>query len=153
MRFSRCKLRRKSSSPRKAFRAHSTVPSGFTLMEVVVGLTLMATVLVGSLLSFSAHRRQLRRADAKIAAVAVADDLLSRFMGSREGIPLLANGSIDSHPTWYWQTQPVGTTAPAGVPLQVIRLQVIEITASGEHRVHTSVDVVRRSNIDTAGGV
>ncbi len=115
---------------------------GFTLLEVVVGLALMASVLVGSLLSFSAHRKQLRSADAKIAAVAIADDLLDRLSGSREGIPSSQRGQIAGHPGWFWQTRIVGVTAPAGIPLKVVRLEVIEITQGRSQRVLSTVDVV-----------
>ncbi len=115
---------------------------GFTLLEVVVGLTLMATVLVGSLLSFSAHQKQLRDADARIAAVAVADDLLHHFCSSREGIPSAGRGRISGRPDWFWQTRIVGVTAPSDIPLQVIRLELIEVTVDGSRRVLSTVEVV-----------
>ncbi|MDA7874776.1 type II secretion system GspH family protein [Rhodopirellula sp.] len=78
--------------------SHSKQNSGFTLIEVVVGLTLMATVVVASLLAFSAHQKQIRQARSKIAAVQVADDLLNRMSANRTGIPSSATGTIIDHP-------------------------------------------------------
>ncbi len=118
---------------------------GFTLVEVVVGLALMASVLVGSLISFSAHQRQLRSAESRLAAVSVADELLSLLSGRREGVPRAGRGAIASRPGWYWQTRVVGVAAPAGIPLQVIRLEVIAESANQTRRVLSHVDIVEPS--------
>lgn len=103
---------------------------GFTLVEVVAGLLLMASVLVSSLLAFSAHRQQSRTADAKLAAVRVAEDLLLDFTARQDGIPVGKRGRIAGTAGWFWRTTVVGTTAPVGVPLKVIRLQVIEVSGN-----------------------
>ena len=116
--------------------------AAFTLLEVVVGLTLMASVLVGSLLAFSAHQKQQRHADAKLAAVALADELMNQFTSSRDGIPLFERVSIPGKPTWFWRTSVVGTTAPARVPMKVIRLEIAERTDEGSLRPLATVDVV-----------
>ena len=116
--------------------------SAFTLLEVVVGLTLMASVLVGSLLAFSAHQKQRRHAEAKLAAVSLADQMLHQFTASRDGIPALGRGPIPGKPTWFWRTSVVGTRAPAEVLLKVIRLEIIELTDEGSQRPLVTVDVV-----------
>ncbi len=102
----------------------------------------MAGVLVSSLLAFSAHRRTQRFAEAKLAAVSVADELLTHLSGMRGGIPASSRGPIAGRPDWWWQTELVGLTAPAGIPLQVIRFQVIEIALTGSSRSLVSVDIV-----------
>jgi prepilin-type N-terminal cleavage/methylation domain-containing protein len=135
MRFSPCSRFVPPRANRKAF----------TLVEVVVGLALMASVLVGALISFSAHRRQLRAADSKLEAVSVADDLLGRMSGSRDGVPRSGRGPISGRPGWFWQTRIVGIAAPAGIPLQVIRLEVIQVGADRTARVLTQVDIVESS--------
>ena len=104
---------------------------GFTLVEVVVGLSLMASVLVGSLLAFSAHRRQLRMADARIAAAATADQLLEQFTTRPEGLPRFGRGPIAGHPTWIWQSVVVGATSPMQVPMNVIRFSIFEVASDG----------------------
>lgn len=116
--------------------------AGFTLLEVVIGMTLMASVLVGSLLSFAAHRKQRRFADAKLNAVAYADELLNLMSSSPEGIPPVSRGSVLGKPNWFWQTNVAGLVAPAQTPLRVIRFEIIETTAQGAQRALVSIDLV-----------
>ena len=103
----------------------------FTLLEVIVGLTLMATVLVGSLLSFSAHQKQRRFADAKIVAVTIADDLLNLLSASPEGIPANGRGLIAGKSDWFWRTSVVGAMAPANVPMRRISSGVKRTSPEG----------------------
>ena len=115
---------------------------GFSLVEVVIGLVLMATLLVSTLLAYGAHQHQRALANAGIEAVAIADELLHRMSNSRDGIPSVGRGVIPGKPSWFWETTIVGTTLPAGVPLQVIRFQVGRVTSEGAVQSLTSVDVV-----------
>jgi prepilin-type N-terminal cleavage/methylation domain-containing protein len=115
---------------------------GFTLVEVVAGLTLAAGLLVGSLLAFSAHRKQRRTADAKLAAVAIAEELLTAWSSSSTGIPNFGGGEISGRPDWLWRTRLVDTTTLIQVPLHVIRLEVIEVSGEGSLRPLATVDVV-----------
>ena len=117
--------------------------AGFTLLEVIVGLTLMATVLVGSLLSFSAHQKQRRFADAKIAAVAVADDLLNLLSSSPQGIPANGRGLIPGKPNWYWRTTAVGAIAPANLPMRLVRFEIIEQSGQDPPRALVTVELVQ----------
>ena len=105
---------------------HVPTRNALTLVEVVVGLVLMATVLVGSLLASSAHRRQFRNASNKLVAVGIADDLLHQFDSRREGAPRSAVGAIAGRRDWVWRTSVVGTTAPAGIAMPVIRLEILD---------------------------
>jgi len=115
----------------------------FTLLEVIVALVLMASVLVGSLLSFSAHQRQLAAADKRVAAIAVADDLLSQLTGDSRRLPYPLREVIPGYPNWFWQTSVVGTTSPLGIPMRVIRLSVIEFRPQdGVLQTLASVDLV-----------
>lgn len=115
---------------------------GLTLVEVVVGLTLMATLLVSALVAYSGHRRQLRRSEQKRVAVSVADRLLVEMSGTLDGIPLSSQGYIAGHPTWFWRTSPIGIVAPMQTPMTVVRLQIVELAGAGAATVLASVDVV-----------
>ena len=117
-------------------------PRGFTLLEVVVGLILMATVLVGALLSFSSHQRQLAFADKRIAAVSYADEILARLTAGQRQLPRSMRGTVAEQPNWYWETSVVGTTAPMNVPVYVVRFRVVEVRPDGSTQMLTSVDVV-----------
>jgi type II secretory pathway pseudopilin PulG len=115
--------------------------AAFTLIEVIAGLTLMATVLVGSLLSFAAHQKQRRFADAKIAAVTIADDLLHVMSNSPDGIPATGRGRIPGQRNWFWQTSVVGAMAPAQTPIRVIRFEIMEQSSPGQIRALVTVDL------------
>ena len=115
--------------------------SAFTLVEVVAGLVLMATVLVSSLLAFSSHRRQARTAEMKLAAVAFADDLLNEFSSLDDGIPDSGRGLVAGR-NWIWRTRVVGIARPADVRLKVIRLEISEVAPGGSVRRLAAVEVL-----------
>ena len=123
--------------------SHSKQNSGFTLIEVVVGLTLMATVVAASLLAFSAHQKQIRQARSKIAAVQVADDLLNRMSANRTGIPSSATGTIIDHPSWTWRTSVTAETIRAEIPLRIIQLEIFERQADSNLNLLASTSVVK----------
>lgn len=123
--------------------ANGSREAGFTLIEVVVGLVIMASVLVTSLMAHRSHQRQLAGAKAKLTAVVLADDLLQQWSVVRSGIPLAGSGPILGKPNWFWQTQLVGIAAPAGAEVKVIRLEIAERTPTGTIRRHCKVEVVK----------
>ncbi|MCH1439061.1 MAG: type II secretion system GspH family protein [Rubripirellula sp.] len=116
---------------------------GFTLVEVVVGLTLLATVIVSSLLAFSKHQKQIRLARSKITAVEVADDLLNRMSASRTGIPSAATGPVPGHPTWSWRTSVTEKMLRNPIPMQIIKLQIIERETNSKLNLLASTSVVK----------
>lgn len=125
----------------KSFRSRQR--DGFTLVEVVVGLTLLATVIVSSLLAYSKHQKQVRLARSKIAAVQIADDLLNRMSASRTGIPPAASGTIPEHPTWSWRTSVTAETLRDPIPMQIIELQIIERENAATLNLLASTSVVK----------
>ncbi|TWU58433.1 hypothetical protein Poly51_12110 [Rubripirellula tenax] len=117
--------------------------SAFTLMEVVVGLAIMAGVMVSSLLAFGAHQRARRTAESKLTAVRVADELLSQLSAGRGGVPASDRGLIAGQPGWWWQTEWIGTAAPAGIPVGVIAFRILEVSPDGSPRTLARVDIVK----------
>ena len=114
--------------------------AGFTLIEVVVGLVLMATLLVGLVLATTVHKRSLKRASDKLAAVAEADALLVDLTRQRaEWWP--AAGPVADRPAWQWSTRAVVAARPLGVPVQTVRLTIVD-TASQPPVELVAVDVV-----------
>lgn len=103
---------------------------GFTLLEVVVGLVLMATLLVAIVQATAVHKQNLRRASDKLAAVEVADALLTDLTRTDETW-WPASGPVANHPTWQWISEPAAAAAPLGVPVQVVRLRIVDATAAG----------------------
>ncbi len=125
----------------------------FTLVEVVVGLTLLASLVVGVLLSFRVHHRQLRNARQRMAAATMADELLSVWHGRPEGVPPQAQGGIASAPGWVWQTQPIARRLVAGLPVDVIRLDVFAPRSAADTApLSCSVEVIRPASSLAGGG-
>jgi hypothetical protein len=93
-----------------------------TLMEVVAGLALLAT-LTGSLLEVKARVvRQNRLAEQKRAAVAAADQLLAGWWADLKNFPRSAAGTTAAG--FAWRTQIVPNPAAQSVGGQVVRLEV-----------------------------
>ena len=146
MRFLHSKSSDAESSDHKSLHhksLHSHHTRAFTLIEVVVGLTLMATVVVASLLAFSAHQKQIRQARSKIAALQISDDLLNRMSASRSGIPPFATGTIPEHPNWTWRTRVTEETTLAQLPVLIIQLQIIQRQADSQLNLLASTRVVK----------
>ncbi|WP_197454883.1 hypothetical protein [Stieleria varia] len=134
----------------RAAEAWTPTRGGFSLIEIVVGLVLMGSVLVGSLLALSRHRRQMALAEDRIVAAMAADELLLQLTSQRDGIPLDGRGVIGGQPGWIWETRVVGLAQPLGVPVRVVRLTIFS-TEGISLRNLVSVDVVK-SVQDGVGG-
>ncbi len=118
---------------------------GFTLLEVVVGLMLMAALVVSALTALSRYQSVLKDAGRKRQAIAVADDLLQRWSDSPAGLPGSAAGTVPTDPTLGWRTRVVAQRSVCGMPAEVIRLDVWEQRLDEpEPRVLASVEYLRR---------
>ena len=116
----------------------------FTLVEVVAGLTLLTVLLTGVLSAFAMHRRQLYRAQDRIAATRLADQLLTDWTSHPEGIPRQGAG-LATNGDWSWTLRPIGFASIAGASVEVVRCEVFKMTSGGA-KPACSVDVVRRTS-------
>ncbi|MEO1616965.1 MAG: prepilin-type N-terminal cleavage/methylation domain-containing protein [Planctomycetota bacterium] len=114
---------------------------GLTLVEVIAALVLLGTLVVSTLLAFSRHRRQLRAADDRLQAVAIADEILPKLMAESNGLTVGQRGTIAGRPDWFWQTSLVGTTVVATLPMHVIRFEIRSKT--NPERLLTRIEMVR----------
>ena len=113
-----------------ASRAH--VPSrrrsrpGWTLVEVVAGLVLAATLLVAMITAFRIHRRQMVRAVRDRAALLQAESLLASWHGSE--IPRQASGwLVSGSQRWFWRTRPIQRYAIGeGLFVESIRFEMFD---------------------------
>lgn len=108
---------------------------GFTLLEVVLALVLLATLLVSSLLALGRHRQALRFASDRQQAITVADALLSSWYQSPQGIPLLASAPIANRAGWWWKTEVVAQRPVFGRLHTVVRLQIVVRSASSQREI------------------
>jgi prepilin-type N-terminal cleavage/methylation domain-containing protein len=104
---------------------------GMTLIEVVAGLALLATVLT---LVFAARghvARQQVRADRRLAAVAAADGLLADWWQRPAEFPRAGSGPVPGHPNLAWHTEVVRNAAVEALGTEVVRLAVSGASPGG----------------------
>jgi hypothetical protein len=114
------------------------------LIEVVAGLVLLASLLVGVLQAYGAHHRQLTLSRDRLAATQLADDMLATWHANPRGLPRRAFGRISRCPEWEWRTWIVDRRPVAGVAVEVIRFEIVaRAAARDELRLLSSVDVIQ----------
>lgn len=130
-----------------------------TLIEVVVGLTLLGGLLAATLVASSHHLRQLRHAESKQQAV----DVLDRFMaawarsgyreaeavriGQSQGISVRVDGenaTTATRPRDSEEAVLVFIGEPESCPLPGANARRVEAFVSTAEKAVTSVDVVTR---------
>jgi prepilin-type N-terminal cleavage/methylation domain-containing protein len=97
---------------------------GFTLIEVLAGLILMATIMSTAMVAFNRHRKQAMASQRLLVGAQMADATLEQLSQLNEGIPESSTGMVAGQPTWRWQTQLIGLAKPAGVDAAVIRFSI-----------------------------
>ena len=102
----------------------TTHRSALTLVEVVVGLLLLATLLVGTMLAFSRHARQIRLGQIRLEAVRAADALLAEWLSQGGQIPVNAEGRVPKHTDFCWKTQPLADTIDRTFDIAAVRLDL-----------------------------
>ncbi len=110
---------------------------GWTLVEVVAGLVLAATLLVAMITAFRVHRRQMVRAVRDRAALLEAESLLASWHGSE--IPRQASGwLVSGSQRWFWRTRPIQRYALGeGIFVESVRFEMFDT----DHRGRSVVTV------------
>ena len=123
---------------------HNRPAAGFTLLEVVLALVLVATLLVSSLLALGRLRRGLQLANDRQQAITLADALLSGWHQSPQGIPLAASAPIADRAGWWWKTEVVANRIVFGQPQAIVRLQIVARSPNSFRETSlASVEVLR----------
>ncbi len=98
---------------------------GITLIEVVVSLVLLASLVSGMVVAYSAHHRQALHASQRQLAIAAADRLLAQWYATGEPtVPRSGFGEVDGQPGIVWQTQVIHQNLIETLPVEVVRLQL-----------------------------
>jgi prepilin-type N-terminal cleavage/methylation domain-containing protein len=108
--------------PSKRFSRRSR--RGLTLIEVVAGLALMATLLAATLTLKSRFARQRVAADQKRRATAAADALLTTWWTDPLHWPVRAAGRVPNDPDLSWQTRVVANAPVDAIGARVARLEI-----------------------------
>jgi type II secretory pathway pseudopilin PulG len=109
-----------------------------TLVEVVAGLALLGSLLVGLLLARIAVSRQQTQADQRLEAVEGCDRLLSAWQASGQKVPHRSSGrtSDRANNDLRWSTRVLRTLTIETTAIEVVRL---EITRGDKVLAHVDV--------------
>src|SRR5258706_1624320 len=114
-----------------------------TLVEVVGGLGLLATLLVALLLAKARYTHQAAAADRRLQAVAAADALLAGWHQDPRSLVRAGSGAVAGGGEFSWRTQGI-VNAPVGeLGAAVVRLEILdERPEAAANPVITSVEFV-----------
>ena len=104
-----------SSRPRPAF----------TLIEVVVGIVLLAMLLVGVVRAAATHRTTIARATARIEAAQAADGIAAQIETRTGRLPVGQSGVVPGR-SWRWAVDLVGLREIEGIAVEVVRLRLAD---------------------------
>jgi hypothetical protein len=114
-----------------------------TLVEVVGGLGLLATLLVALLLAKARFTRQAAAADRRLQAVAAADALLSGWHQDPRSLPRSGGGAVSGDGQFSWRTQRVANAPINDMGAAVVRLEILDDRSeAAANPVVTSVEFV-----------
>jgi type II secretory pathway pseudopilin PulG len=116
-----------------------------TLVEVVGGLALLATLLVALLLAKARYTRQAAGADRRLRAVAAAEVLLTGWRQDARSLPRSGSGGVAGDEGFVWRTQTVANPDVNEMGAAVVRLDIIDdrvVAVENAQDVVTSVEFV-----------
>ncbi len=116
--------------------------SGFSLVEVLAGTILLATLVVGVLVAMGSHQHKIRFSRQKLTATQLADQLLDRWHTKGDTVPLASNGFLSADGSLGWQTQVVQTRLLCGVPVNVVRLNLLSLGQAQRPKSLGWIDVI-----------
>lgn len=99
---------------------------GLTLVEVVVGTTLLAMLLVALLTIHRVHAAQIQSAKFRQTAIRIADELLDKW-SSEQSIPQAGRSEfIPDFPQWRWRVVSCDPSSELEqVGIQTVRLEIV----------------------------
>jgi prepilin-type N-terminal cleavage/methylation domain-containing protein len=119
---------------------------GLTLVEVLAALVLLGTILTGLVMAKSHHTRQLTRTAERQTGIRLADELITRWWTSPQGIPVDQRGAIDGDSSWVWDTRLVPNDALQTLGTRVVRVTVRPVSndfgTATDDQAAVSVDLV-----------
>jgi len=98
---------------------------GLTLVEVLAAVALLCGLLVGIMVAFDKHARQITRADERLEAYRHLDELLYQWSEGGTGMPAEGHGELPDAEDLSWRTRVVSTRNRDSLGVDVIRLTVV----------------------------
>lgn len=115
---------------------------GLTLVEVIAGLALLATLLASILVAFGSQAAQIRAARDRLRAVEMADRLLSEW-SSQNAIPAVGTEqSLPGTNDWRWRIVAGESAELESSGVSSVRVDVFRSKETGTDQVLASVDLL-----------
>ncbi len=136
----------------KLFKNRSGAASGFTLLEVVVALTIVGLGVVTLLEIFSSGLRLGARSSVHTEAAAYARQVMDEILARGKWLESSEQGTIDGHARWKVQVQTVRDASPSlnlSSPwiLQEITLDMMVMDAGRDRHIELkTVRLVKKQN-------
>ena len=102
-----------------------------TLLEVVAGLALLASLLAALVVAKARYARQAAAADRRLDAVAGADALLAVWHQDPRSLPREGSGAVPGDARLSWRTRPVANGDVEDLGGRVVRLEIFDERAGG----------------------
>ena len=113
-----------------------------TLVEVIAGLVLLATLLASILIAFGSQAAQMRKSRDRLRAVQLADRLLAEW-SSQNAFPALGSEQkLEGTKDWRWRLGNATSADLDNAGLSSIRLEVFCPLAGSPDQVLASVDLL-----------
>lgn len=115
---------------------------GLTLIEIVAGIALLATLLVSTLAAFRAHAAQVRTAKDRLAAIQIADELLAAWMNAGTLPSIGESEHLPDTKGWKWRiARPEPTRELRRLGALAVRFEILD-SAEPNPTVLTAVELL-----------
>jgi type II secretory pathway pseudopilin PulG len=115
---------------------------GLTLVEVIAGLALLATLLAAILVAFGRQAAQMRKSRDRLKAVELADRLLGDW-SAQNAIPAIGTEqTLEGTKDWRWRLVEAGSADLDAAGLAAVRLEVFRPIVGTPDQVLASVDLL-----------
>jgi hypothetical protein len=117
-----------------------------TLVEVIAGLVLLATLLTSVLAAFKAHAGQIRAARDRLKANAAAEELLSGWLAQGSLPAVGTQKAIADSDGWIWRLLGNETHQSDPVKIGSVRVEIVRSRGATGDEVLASVALVVPGN-------
>lgn len=105
---------------------HGKRQRGLTMVEVLAALVILGSLLTAIVTAATRSSRQWARADRKLQAVVVADQLLEQWWADPKTMPRQDTGDITDDSSFRWRTQVIPNRELEKLDTEIIRLEMFD---------------------------
>jgi Tfp pilus assembly protein FimT len=119
---------------------------GLTLVEVIAGLVLLATLLTTVLAAFKTHAAQIRGSHERLKANEIAKELLSGWLAKGALPPVGTQQALAGTEDWIWRLLANDSQPSGSINIGSVRVEIVRSQNSAPEEILTSVVLVVPGN-------